>query len=123
MTIRLRERRVRTQLTIRAELSQHDLGSVICFLRDLSLNGACLSFPDGTMVPAQFDLFLDQGGGGYHVETIWVEANMVGVRFLEPLPAGAQPRLESCYGLKFTDAMPLPPKELTNPASSAGAAH
>jgi hypothetical protein len=119
MTIRLRERRVRTQLTIRADFGQDEPATVVCFLRDLSLNGACLSFPDGTAVPVRFALFLDQGGGGYLVEAIWKEANTVGVRFLEPLPAGAQPRLENHYGLKFKDSTPLPPTDRSNPARSA----
>jgi hypothetical protein len=35
-------------------------------------------------VPERFDLFLEQGEVGYHVMTMWREANMVGVRFLDP---------------------------------------
>ena len=119
MTIRLRERRVHAQLTIQAKLNQDEPATAICFLQNLSLNGACLSFPDGAPVPEQFDLFLEQGGGGYRVKTMWKQANTVGVRFIELLPAGAQPHFESRYGMRLKDGASPTPRTQPQPTRSA----
>ncbi|WP_150108767.1 PilZ domain-containing protein [Methylobacterium sp. 4-46] len=77
--------RIRVCLTGQAGLNDDAEGQVICFLLNLSDEGACLSFADSVVVPACFSLVLGPGGETHRVEVRWQEETTIGVRFSEPL--------------------------------------
>ncbi len=85
MTTLPRPVRIQALLTSRAKLDRTAAPAILCFLHNLSDDGACVSFPGGAEPPERFDLFLEQGGQAHPVEIRWRDSDRVGVRFLDPL--------------------------------------
>ncbi|MEH3147886.1 MAG: PilZ domain-containing protein [Methylobacterium frigidaeris] len=103
MTTIPRPVRIQALLTSRAKLERDAPAPVLCFLHDLSDEGAGLSFPEGVTVPDRFELFLEQGGQPHPVETRWKDGARAGVRFLSPLPDETLHRLLPHLGLTARD--------------------
>ena len=107
MSMTSREQRVRVQLVSRVGLEQGSSESVECVLENLSHEGAKLSVPDGTVVPGQFQLMLDQGGQSHCVELVWQEGTKIGVRFLEPLSGASRPVVGRYPAVTFKNGLPV----------------
>ncbi|WP_187371484.1 PilZ domain-containing protein [Methylobacterium oryzihabitans] len=99
MTTLPRPVRIQALLTSRAKLDRTAAPAILCFLHNLSDDGACVSFPDGAAPPERFDLFLEQGGQAHPVEIRWRDSDRVGVRFLDPLSDETLCRLLPHLGL------------------------
>jgi hypothetical protein len=56
---------------------------VACFVQDLSPAGACVVFPKGVVIPRHFDLFIGLSVQSHRARTMWQQAGMAGVMFLE----------------------------------------
>ncbi|MFE1603320.1 PilZ domain-containing protein [Methylobacterium sp. ID0610] len=87
--------RIAVLLTSRAILVDGSQHGSVCFLHNLSNEGACLSFPSGAEIPAHFDVLLEQGSQAYPVEVRWLNGDKAGVQFVEAPSAEARRHLLS----------------------------
>lgn len=74
--------RATTCISGRAFLEHGSATQVDCIIEDLSAAGACVSFPEGVLVPTYFDLKVGHDGQSYRARMMWQHADQVGVMFL-----------------------------------------
>lgn len=79
------ERRTRTRRRIlKSAQVRLEQGKVVdCFIRNISIEAACLEFNGPVGVPKTFELVLDSEGSVRHCRVAWQTRRHVGVAFVQ----------------------------------------